>query len=74
MVILVFLGPALASFGLNFGPSEMTMLMLVAMTSISWLVGENPITGIIASCLGMMRSDTISVQSGFSEASTSFLS
>ena len=56
MVILVFLGPALASFGLNFGPSEMTMLMLVAMTSISWLVGENPITGIIASCLGMMIS------------------
>ena len=56
MIILVFLGPALASFGLNFGPSEMTMLMLVAMTSISWLVGDNPITGIIASCLGMMIS------------------
>ena len=34
----------------------MTMLMLVAMTSISWLVGDNPITGIIASCLGMMIS------------------
>ena len=56
MVILVFLGPALASFGLNFGPSEMTVLMLVAMTSISWLVGENPISGIVATCLGIMIS------------------
>ena len=42
MMILVFLGPALATFGLNFGPSEMSMMMLVAMTSISWLVGESP--------------------------------
>ena len=54
MVILVFLGPALATFGLNFGPSEMAMLMLVALTSISWLVGENPIKGIITTCLGIL--------------------
>ena len=54
MVILVFLGPALANFGLNFGPSEMAMLMLVAMTSISWLVGESPLLGIICTCLGIL--------------------
>jgi len=53
-VILVFLGPTLAKFGLKFGPSEMAAMMLVAMTSISWLVGENPIKGVIASCLGML--------------------
>lgn len=56
MVILVFLGPALASFGLNFGPSEMSMMMLVAMTSISWLVGESPLLGIICTCLGILLS------------------
>lgn len=56
MTILVFLGPALAKFGLNFGPSEMAMLMLVAMTSISWLVGESPLNGIIGTCLGILLS------------------
>ncbi len=56
MVILVFLGPALAKFGLNFGPSEMSMMMLVAMTSISWLVGESPLLGIICTCLGILLS------------------
>ena len=56
MIILVFLGPALASFGLNFGPSEMSMMMLVAMTSISWLVGESPLLGIICTCLGILLS------------------
>ncbi|MBE6904798.1 MAG: tricarboxylate transporter [Ruminococcaceae bacterium] len=54
MIILVFMGPALATLGLKFGPSEMAALMLVAMTSISWLVGENPLKGIAATCLGMM--------------------
>lgn len=56
MIILVFLGPALANFGLNFGPSEMAMMMLVAMTSISWLVGESPLLGIICTCLGILLS------------------
>ncbi|MGN1164542.1 MAG: tripartite tricarboxylate transporter permease [Candidatus Ornithospirochaeta sp.] len=56
MTILVFLGPALATFGLKFGPSEITMLMLVAMTSISWLVGENPIAGIVSTCCGILIS------------------
>lgn len=54
MVILVFIGPALAKFGLNFGPSEMSAMMLVAMTSISWLVGENPLKGIVSTCIGIM--------------------
>lgn len=53
-VILVFLGPSLATMGLKFGPSEMAAMMLVAMTSISWLVGENPVKGVVATCLGMM--------------------
>ncbi|HWQ74194.1 MAG TPA: tripartite tricarboxylate transporter permease [Syntrophomonas sp.] len=54
MTILVFLGPALATLGLKFGPAEMAALMLVAMTSVSWLVGENPLKGIAAACIGIL--------------------
>ena len=32
------------------------MMMLVAMTSISWLVGESPLLGIICTCLGILLS------------------
>lgn len=45
MIILTFTGPGLANLGLKFGPSEMTAILLIAMTSISWLVGENPDQG-----------------------------
>lgn len=38
MIILTFTGPGLANLGLKFGPSEMTAILLIAMTSISWLV------------------------------------
>jgi putative tricarboxylic transport membrane protein len=54
IIILTFLGPALANFGLKFGPAEMTAVLLVAMTSISWLVGENPTKGIIITMLGIL--------------------
>jgi len=60
MIILTFTGPALANIGLQFGPAEMTALLLVAMTSIGWLVGENPskgllltLFGILLACMGM---------------------
>ncbi len=54
MIILTFAGPALANLGLKFGPSEMTAILLIAMTSISWLVGENPIKGILITMLGIL--------------------
>jgi putative tricarboxylic transport membrane protein len=64
ILILTFTGPGLAKLGIKFGPSEMTAVLLIAMTSISWLVGENPIEGlvitafgILAACIGM---DTLS--------------
>lgn len=64
MLILTFMGPALADFGLDFGPAEMTALLLVAMTSIGWLVGKNPTKGIVISMLGILLSsvgmDTLS--------------
>lgn len=64
MIILTFAGPALADLGLKFGPSEMTAILLIAMTSISWLVGENPVKGILITMLGIllasMGMDTLS--------------
>ncbi|HHW67953.1 MAG TPA: tricarboxylate transporter [Epulopiscium sp.] len=64
IIILTFAGPALANFGLKFGPSEMTAVLLIAMTSISWLVGENPIKGVVITMLGIllasMGMDTLS--------------
>ena len=64
MIILTFMGPALADIGLKFGPSEMTALLLIAMTSISWLVGENPIKGVIITIFGILMAsmgmDTLS--------------
>lgn len=54
MVILTFLGPSLARFGLKFGPAEMTTLMLVALSSISWLIEGNVLKGIVATCLGIL--------------------
>ena len=64
IVILTMLGPALANVGLKFGPSEMTALLLIAMTSISWLVGENPIKGVIITIFGILMAsigmDTLS--------------
>ena len=64
MIILTFTGPALADIGLKFGPAEMTSLLLVAMTSIGWLVGENPTKGVALTALGIliasMGMDTLS--------------
>ena len=64
MVILTFTGPVLANVGLSFGPVEMTALLLFAMTSIGWLVGENPVKGLMLTLFGMlvasMGMDTLS--------------
>lgn len=54
MIILVFCAPMLAKFGLLFGPAEMTGLLLAAMTSISWLIGDSPVKGLIATLLGVL--------------------
>ncbi len=54
IIILTFTGPLLADIGLKFGPSEMTAILLIAMTSISWLVGENPTKGVVITMLGIL--------------------
>ncbi|MEA4865722.1 MAG: tripartite tricarboxylate transporter permease, partial [Sphaerochaeta sp.] len=54
MLILTFMGPLLADLGLKFGPAEMTSLLLVAMTSIGWLVGESPTKGVVLTLVGVL--------------------
>ncbi len=54
IIVLTLIGPLLAQIGLMFGPAEMASLMLLAMSSISWLVGESPVKGVVATCLGML--------------------
>ena len=53
-ILLTFLGGLMASVGLKFGPPEIAMLILVAMTSIGWILGESPLKGLIATALGLL--------------------
>lgn len=52
MLILTFSVSWLARVGLNFGNAEMTTLLLVALMSISWLIGDDPIKGLVSTLLG----------------------
>lgn len=54
IVILTFTGPMLANFGLRFGPAETALLILVALTSIGWLLGSSPLKGLAATGLGIL--------------------
>ncbi|MDA3951651.1 MAG: tripartite tricarboxylate transporter permease [Spirochaeta sp.] len=54
ILILTIIGPGLARFGLKFGPVEMAALLMVAMTSLGWLLGSNPVKGIVATLIGIL--------------------
>ncbi|MDF1568750.1 MAG: tripartite tricarboxylate transporter permease [Spirochaetaceae bacterium] len=54
IILLTLVGPALARFGLKFGPVEMASLLMVAMTSLAWLVGGNPIRGLVSTMIGIL--------------------
>ncbi len=56
IVTLTVFGPLLAQIGLKFGPAEITALILLALTSIGWLLGDDPLKGIAASALGILVS------------------
>lgn len=56
IITLTMFAPWLAEIGLQFGPAEITALILLALTSIGWLLGENPLKGIVASALGILLS------------------
>ena len=54
IAILTVMGPLLADIGLHFGPAEMAAVIVMAFTSIGWLLGENPAKGGLSTCLGLM--------------------
>ncbi len=54
IIILTAIGPGLARFGIQFGPVEMAALLMVAMTSLGWLLGSNPVKGIVATLIGIL--------------------
>ncbi len=54
MLILTMFGPILAEWGLKFGPTEMAALMLLALSSIGWLMGDDPVKGIISAMFGLL--------------------
>lgn len=54
MMILASTAVGLARFGLKFGSAEMTTLLLLALTSITWLIGENPVKGLVATLIGAL--------------------
>lgn len=66
IVILTFLGPVLADFGLQFGPAETGLLILVALTSIGWLLGNNPLKGLASTAAGIMLA-TIGIGTTFGQ-------
>ncbi|MBO6157789.1 MAG: tripartite tricarboxylate transporter permease [Firmicutes bacterium] len=53
IILFTFLAPALARYTLTFGPPEYFALMLMGLTMVSALTGDNPIKGYISAALGL---------------------
>lgn len=56
IILLTVFGPLLAEIGLKFGPAEVAALIFFAMTSIGWLLGDDPLKGLVAACIGVLLS------------------
>jgi len=54
IILLTLVGPALARVGLAFGPAEQAALILFALTSIGWLLGDDPLKGLLTTTFGIM--------------------
>jgi putative tricarboxylic transport membrane protein len=54
VVMLMLMSPTLARWALSFGPPETFALMLLGLTTVTGLTGENAIKGYISMVLGLM--------------------
>ena len=54
ILILTLSGPVLTRAGLMMGPPELALLIIFAMTSIGWLLGDDVAGGLLATGLGLM--------------------
>jgi putative tricarboxylic transport membrane protein len=71
IVFLTIFGPLLAEIGLKFGPAEVAALIFLALTSIGWLLGDDPVKGLVAACLGILLS-TIGIDGASGNARYNF--
>jgi len=71
IIILTILGPLAAKFGLKFGPPDLAWLILLALTSIGWVLGESPAQGLLATALGIMIA-TVGVDAALGQPRFSF--
>lgn len=53
-IILVLVAQPIASFALNFGPGEYTVLIIFALTIIASAAGKSMVKGLIAGALGLL--------------------
>lgn len=78
IICLTLMGPALADIGLKFGPAEMASLTFLALTSIGWMLGDDPKKGLIATGIGYIISsigmDASSAQFRYTFGSINLLS
>src|SRR3970282_3024384 len=56
VILLMLMSPALARWALSFGPPETFALMLLGLTTVTGLTGENAVKGYISMVLGLMLS------------------
>ena len=56
VVLLMLMSPTLAGWALSFGPPETFALMLLGLTTITGLTGDNAVKGYISMVLGLMLS------------------
>jgi putative tricarboxylic transport membrane protein len=53
VMLFMYLAPALASYALRFGPPEYFALMVLGLTTISGMTGENPFKGYLSALAGL---------------------
>ncbi len=56
ILILTVAGPLLAKVGLTLGSPELALLILLAMTSIGWIMGDDIASGLLGTAIGLMFS------------------
>ena len=54
VVLLMLVSPALAKWALSFGPPETFALMLLGLTTVTLLAGDDPLKGYISMVFGLM--------------------
>jgi len=71
ILILTVVGPLAARWGLRFGPPDLAWLILLALTSIGWVLGESPANGLLATAIGIIIA-TVGIDAALGQPRFSF--